>query len=61
MIIPITLVLCFLVALNFLLLILSCNKTTKKVAQQQTKTLEVVQPQKETKHVSSRQLAPTGS
>ncbi|MFT4611872.1 MAG: cytochrome oxidase Cu insertion factor (SCO1/SenC/PrrC family), partial [Gammaproteobacteria bacterium] len=49
MIITISLVLSFLVALNFLLLILSCNKTTKKVTQQQTTTLKAALPQSNNK------------
>jgi cytochrome oxidase Cu insertion factor (SCO1/SenC/PrrC family) len=61
MIITISLVLSFLVALNFLLLILSCNKTTKKVTQQQTTTLKAALPQSNNKQLTSRQLAPTGS
>ncbi|WP_298901939.1 hypothetical protein [uncultured Psychroserpens sp.] len=60
MIITITLILSFLVALNFLLLIFSCNKTTKKVTTERQifKPKKVVKP---TQQLASAQLAPTGS
>ncbi|RED45597.1 hypothetical protein DFQ10_102473 [Winogradskyella eximia] len=67
MILTITLILSFLVALNFLLLIFSCNKTSKKLDNRlppEVKT-EVLTKDKSPKLVSnqlkSRQLAPTGS
>ena len=60
MIITITLILSFLVALNFLLLIFSCNKTTKRVSteRQVFKPKKVVKP---TPQLTPTQLAPTGS
>jgi len=61
MIITITLALSFLVALNFLLLIFSCSKTTKSESQQAPPILKVVKPKVETAQITSRQLAPTGS
>ena len=63
----ITLTLSFLVALNFLLLIFSCNKTTKKTTKENLvmyKTTESVKTQETritTKQISRTQLAPTGS
>lgn len=62
MIYTITLVISVLVAINFLLLAFSCNKTTKKVASQ-PKTLPYSPIKKETitKKSASIQLAPTGS
>lgn len=60
MILKITLILASLVALNFLLLIFSCNKTTKKQAK--PKQLKpVVSKKAETNQLPERQLAPTGS
>jgi flagellar basal body-associated protein FliL len=56
MILTITLILSFLVAINFLLLIFSCNKTTKKVENQKPRILRV---QKPTPTLVSNQL-PTG-
>ncbi|MFD2917730.1 hypothetical protein [Psychroserpens luteus] len=62
MIITITLAISFLVAVNFLLLIFSCNKATKKTTlKQQATIIKVVKPQTETKQLATRQLAPTGS
>lgn len=62
MIITITLAISFLVAINFLLLIFSCNKATKKTPlKQQATIIKVVKPQTETKQLATRQLAPTGS
>lgn len=61
----ITLTLSFLVALNFLLLIFSCNKTTKKVSNETPlvlKSSKVSKPSVTTKKITTRtQLAPTGS
>lgn len=63
----ITLTLSFLVAINFLLLIFSCNKTTKKTVNEnpvilktteRTQTPEASVP---TKQIARTQLAPTGS
>jgi len=62
MIITITLILSFLVAINFLLLIFSCNKCTKtdRISEKQSlskpKTVSVP-----TKELTTSQLAPTGS
>ena len=63
MIITITLILSFLVAVNFLLLIFSCNKTSKKV---ENKKPRVIRAKKPTSTLVSNQLqsgqrAPTGS
>lgn len=58
MILTITLVLSILVAINFLLLAFSCNKTTKKIV---TEEKAIIKPIKTTKEVPSSQLAPTGS
>jgi len=63
MILTITLILSFLVAVNFLLLIFSCNKTSKKV---ETKKQHVIRVQKPTptlvsNQLSTGQLAATGS
>ena len=58
MLITITFTLVFLVAVNFLLLALSCNKTTKR--KPQSKPTVIVNPKLSTKEVSG-QLAPTGS
>jgi hypothetical protein len=61
MIITITLALSFLVAINFLLLIFSCNKSSKKISQQKPTIVSSVNSKKETKQLASIQLAPTGS
>lgn len=62
MIIKITLILVSLVALNFLLLFFSCNKTTKKPKPVKTEKLP---PATSSKSVASQlpenHLAPTGS
>ena len=58
MILTITIVLTVLIAINFLLLMFSCNKTTKRVKEVNKPTLV---PQQLTKQPASRQLAPTGS
>ena len=63
MILTITLILSFLVAVNFLLLIFSRNKTSKKV---ETKKQRVIRVQKPTptlvsNQLSTGQLAATGS
>ena len=64
MILTITLILAALVAINFLLLIFSCNKTDKKIVddrlpraiQKEVKTPKVI-----TSQLKSPELAPTGS
>ena len=72
MIVNIVLILSCLVALNFFLLIFSCNKTTKKVDIKIAEPIKVndslhhpIKPEKSTTLISSqlqtRQLAPTGS
>lgn len=63
MILTITLILSFLVAVNFLLLIFSCNKTSKLV---ESKKPRVIRTQKPTttlvsSQLQTRQLAATGS
>jgi hypothetical protein len=62
MIITITLILSFLVALNFLLLIFSCNRHSKvkKLSEKGilSKPKEISVP---TKELATAQLAPTGS
>ena len=58
MILTITLVLSFLVAVNFLLLVFSCNKTTKRAASEENTVIEPIKP---TKQLTTSQLAPTGS
>jgi hypothetical protein len=61
MIITIILILSFLIAFNFLLLIFSCNKTTKKI---EYKVLEARRKESTTlisNQLDTRQLAPTGS
>jgi len=72
MILTITLILSFLVAINFLLLIFSCNKTTRKVDNNMPYTIKTETPSTEksssdksptlvSNQLKSRQLAPTGS
>jgi hypothetical protein len=63
MILIITLILSFLVCVNFILLIFSCNKTVKKA---KTKKPRVIRTQRPTTTLAStqlptRQLAATGS
>jgi len=61
----ITLTLCSLVAINFLLLIFSCNKTTKKTAKtiEEATLLKTSNTTVTTKQIqrTPTQLAPTGS
>lgn len=66
MIITITIILSSLVALNFVLLVCSCNKTTKKepidnqvIMATAPKKIKVAKPMQ--KLATSSQLAPTGS
>lgn len=67
MIMIITLTLSFLVALNFFLLIFSCNKTSKKETTETPQIIEnMITKRVETRKVMttqlpSAQLAPTGS
>ncbi len=59
MLLIITSVLIFLVAINFLLLVFSCNKTTKRLKMlDKNKGVVSVRPAKQG---ASNQLAPTGS
>ena len=61
MIITITLALSFLVAINFLLLIFSCNKSSKRISQQEPTIINPIKAQIKTNQLASIQLAPTGS
>lgn len=61
MILTITLIITSLVALNFLLLIFSCNKTTKKEASIHPYIVRKAKPTLVTTQLVSHQLAPTGS
>jgi uncharacterized membrane-anchored protein YitT (DUF2179 family) len=61
MIMTITLILSFLVALNFLLLIFSCNKIPKKEAFKKPTVIVQNSPTVATNQLVSNQLAPTGS
>lgn len=63
MILTITLILSFLVAINFLLLIFSCNKTSTEI---KTKKPRIIRTQRPTttlvsNQLQTRQLAATGS
>jgi uncharacterized membrane protein len=59
--ITITFILSFLVALNFVLLIVSCNKTTKKTSKKQIKLIKNAAYKSRAERLASNQLAPTGS
>lgn len=65
MIMIITLILSFLIVLNFLLLIFSCNKTTKRIPTENPiiiKTPKVAKKSSNTQKIAARNhLAPTGS
>lgn len=61
MILTITLVLTFLVALNFILLFTSCNKTPKTKASKKPHIIKSDNSLIVTKELVSDQLAPTGS
>jgi hypothetical protein len=61
MLLTITLVLSVLIAINFLLLIFSCNKTTKRVKTEEKKQPTFIVTKNTTKQQTSTQLAPTGS
>jgi hypothetical protein len=63
MIMIITLTLSFLVALNFFLLIFSCNKTSKREITDKSQVIENIITRKKpvTSQLPSNQLAPTGS
>lgn len=59
MIINITLIIAILVAINFLLLKFSCNKTVRK--NKTSKTPVILRPELNVKTISPQHLAPTGS
>ncbi len=61
MIITITLILSFLVALNFILLIFSCNKTSKKIEQKKPRVIINKEPTLAPTQFQTHQLAATGS
>lgn len=61
MIMIITLTLGSLVALNFLLLIFSCNKTSKKTTLESPIMYKTTKSSVSTKQITRTQLAPTGS
>ena len=60
MLLTITLILSFLVAVNFLLLFFSCNKPTRRTDTVQKQTTIIIKPETTTQQAVS-QLAPTGS
>lgn len=60
MLLTITLILSFLVAVNFLLLFFSCNKTTRRTDSVQKQTTIIIKPETTNQQAVS-QLAPTGS
>ncbi len=62
MIITIILILSFLVALNFLLLVFSCNKTSKKLDNRKPRATKTEKaPTLVPSQLQTNQLAPTGS
>ncbi|RKE95406.1 hypothetical protein BXY80_1593 [Ichthyenterobacterium magnum] len=61
MILTITLIISFLIVVNFLLLIFSCNKSTRKSTNQTPQIVKKKQPKVVTNQLASSQLAPTGS
>ncbi len=62
MIVNIILILSFLVAINFLLLIFSCNKTSKKVDNRLPHPIKTEKsPTLVSNQLQTRQLSPTGS
>ena len=62
MIYTITIVVSLLVAINFILLKFSCNKTTKKLSIHQDQAIKLKSEKKNpTKKPAAVQLAPTGS
>jgi len=63
MILTITLILSFLVALNFVLLKFSCNKVSKKVESKEPRTIitKKSEPTLVTNQLPVNPLAPTGS
>lgn len=61
MIFTIALILSFLVVLNFILLIFSCNKTPKKIKAKEPNILIPQKPILAPNQFQTHQLAPTGS
>lgn len=61
MITTVTLILSFLVALNFLLLLFSCNKTSKKVLHKKPRLIRNQSPKLDSTQLQNHQLASTGS
>jgi hypothetical protein len=61
MILTITLILAFLVAVNFLLLFFSCNKITREKSVRKPKIIKGNNPKVIANQLPSRQLAATGS
>lgn len=61
MLLTITISLFFLVAINFLLLICSCNKTTKRPSQKVKNTPTMVATKNSAIETNMSELAPTGS
>lgn len=61
MIMTITFIISFLVALNFVLLFTSCNKTPKYKTSKKPSIIKNQNTQVATKQLESSQLAPTGS
>lgn len=61
MLLTITLILGFLVAINFLLLAFSCNKSTKKVNNKRPQIIRNENPTLVTNQLQTNQLAATGS
>ena len=62
MILTVILILSFLVALNFFLLVFSCNKTSKKLDQRTPPFAKTtVEPKVTSTQLPTRQLAATGS
>ena len=61
MLITITLILSFLVALNFILLVFSCNKTSKKIEPIKPRVIINEEPILVSTQLQTHQLAATGS
>ncbi len=61
MILTITLIFSFLVAINFLLLIFSCNKSAKQIKSNKPRVIRNLRPTISTTQLQTGQLAATGS
>ena len=61
MLITIILILSFLVAFNFILLIFSCNKTTKRIEDKNPRVIKNQKPAIAATQLQTHQLAATGS